>query len=727
MEQQRKKFYLTTAIMYTNGLPHCGHAYEIISADVLARYHRVSGKDVFFLTGTDEHGQKVAESAAKENLKPIELCNQIVEKFKDMNNSFSVSNDLFIRTSQPNHYETCLWLWEQSKAQGDIYLGNYEGWYNTREEKFVTETEAQACNYIDVTSGKPLTKTSEPSYFFKLSKYQKKLIDHINNNPLFILPEERKVEMLTRLEEPLIDLSLSRTTFDWGIPIPSQGEKEKHVMYVWFDALTNYLTGIDYPNGANAKYWPPEVQIIGKDIAWFHTVIWPCMLMSVNIPLPKTVFSHGFVNDKEGKKMSKSLGNVVDPVEILKKYTQDNIRYYLMRDGVFGGDLSFNEESLISRHDAELQGTLGNLVRRALTLCKYSDMTIPDVEPYGEDEMFSLTTLKTKVEDHFNNFQIHSAIEVIFEQLRHVNDWLAKREPWKMKSDQLEEQKKIVRTVLEATYILGHFLSPVIPNSINAVFKDLNHPLVTLPEITGWHNLKPGTPVTVGELLFPRIGENRFEKHKANEAAKPEGSTPVAQQQKKTEGKPQQQAGGKGGKGKAEPVKELENDVRKLDLRVGRIISCKLHRNATAAHLYEEEIDVGEPKPRTVVSGLAKFIPIDQMEGKLVVLCCNMKPSAFKGVLSEAMVICANGNDHSVVELVEPPQGSIVGERIACEGFNTAQDPFPPQLNPKKKEFETYKPDLLTNADCVATYKGIPLSTSAGPCKSKSLANASLG
>jgi methionyl-tRNA synthetase len=660
------------------------------------------------------------------------MCDQIVEKFKEMNKNFSISNDLFIRTSQPNHYETCLWLWEQSKANGDIYLGQYEGWYNTREEKFVTETEALACNYIDTASGKPLTKTSEPSYFFKMSKYQQKLIDYINTHPLFILPEERKVEMLERLKEPLIDLSVSRTTFDWGVPIPSQGEKEKHVMYVWFDALTNYLTGIDYPNGQNAKYWPPDVQIVGKDIAWFHTVIWPCMLMSANIPLPTTVFSHGFVNDKEGKKMSKSIGNIVDPVEILKKYTNDNLRYYIMRDGVFGGDISFNEDSMISRHDSELQATLGNLVRRATTLCKYSDMKIPDVEPYGEDEMFSLSELKQKVDDYFNRFQIHSAIEIIFERLRHVNDWLAKREPWKMKEDQLEEQKKIVRTVLEATFILGHFLSPVIPNSIDAVLKDLNHPMVTLPEITGWHNLKPGTPVSVGELLFPRIGDNRFQKLKDRvaEESKPEAAQDP-QQQKTGAGKPQQQAGGKGGKGgkgaKPEPVKPLENDVRKLDLRVGRIISCKVHRDPTGSHLYEEEIDVGEAKPRTVVSGLAKFIPIDQMENKLVIVCCNMKPSNFKGVNSEAMVICANGNDHSVVELVEPPQGSIVGERIACEGYNTAQDKFPPQLNPKKKEFDTFKPDLLTNADCVATYKGTPLSTSAGPCKSKSLANAALG
>jgi methionyl-tRNA synthetase len=688
MEQQRQKFYLTTAIMYTNGSPHCGHAYEIISADVLARYHRVAGKDVFFLTGTDEHGQKVAESAAKENLKPIEMCDQIVEKFKQMNTKFAVSNDLFIRTTQPNHYETCLWLWEQSKANGDIYLGQYEGWYNTREEKFVTETEAQACNYIDVASEKPLVKTSEPSYFFKMSKYQQQLIDYINTHPLFILPEERKVEMLERLKEPLIDLSVSRTTFEWGIPIPSQGEKEKHVMYVWFDALTNYLTGIDYPSGKNAKYWPPDVQIVGKDIAWFHTVIWPCMLMSANIPLPTTVFSHGFVNDKDGKKMSKSIGNIVDPFEILKKYTDDNLRYYLMRDGVFGADLSFNEESMISRHDSELQATLGNLVRRATTLCKYSDMKIPDVEPYGEDEMFSLADLKQKVDEHFSHFRIHSAIEVIFERLRHVNDWLAKREPWKMSADKLEEQKKIVRTVLEATYILAHFLTPVIPSAIAAVLKDLNHPLVTLPEITGWHNLKPGTPVSVGELLFPRIGDNRFKKlqDRVAEESKPEA---VENAQQKTGGKQQQQAVGKGGKGgkggKAEPMKELENDVRKLDLRVGRIVSCKPHRDPTGSHLYEESIDLGEGKPRTIVSGLAKFIPIDQMENKLVVVCCNMKPSSFKGVLSEGMVICANGNDHSVVELVEPPQGSIVGERIACEGYNTAQDKFPPQLNPKKE------------------------------------------
>jgi methionyl-tRNA synthetase len=289
--------------MYTNGRPHIGHAYEVIATDVLARYHRVSGKDVFFLTGTDEHGQKVAESAEKENLKPIEMCDNIVKIFQELNSNYNISNDDFIRTTQSRHHETCLWLWNRALEKGDIFLGNYNGWYNTREEKFVTETEALACNYIDTVSGKPLTKTSEPSYFFKMSNYQEKLIQYIKNNENFILPSERKIEILTRLEEPLLDLSISRTTFDWGIPCPSQGEKEKHVMYVWFDALTNYLSGVGYnlnEKSDRLKYWPPDVQVVGKDINWFHTVIWPCMLFSADIPLPKTVFSHGFILDQFG-------------------------------------------------------------------------------------------------------------------------------------------------------------------------------------------------------------------------------------------------------------------------------------------------------------------------------------------------------------------------------------------------------------------------------------------
>lgn len=328
-------FYITTAINYTNGPAHMGHAYEGVTSDVIARFHRLLGdKPTYFVTGADEHGQKIANTAADQGKKPIDICNQYVTGFKVLNQRSLVAFDDYVRTTSDRHKRTAREVWKKCAAAGDIYLDKYSGWYNVREETFVTDNDAAEADFKDPTSGQPLKKVEEESYFFKMSKYHDRLVQHIKDNPSFIQPAQHRTHIMTRLAtDELRDLSISRTTFDWGISVP-EGFHENHVMYVWVDALSNYLTGVNglgvNEDGSQAgleKFWPADVHIIGKDILWFHTVIWPCLLMSAGVPLPKTVFAHGFVNDKEGKKMSKSLGNVVDPHDMLDMFEVDTFRW----------------------------------------------------------------------------------------------------------------------------------------------------------------------------------------------------------------------------------------------------------------------------------------------------------------------------------------------------------------------------------------------------------------
>jgi len=485
--------------------------------------------------------------------------------------------------------------------------------------------------------------------------------------------------------------------------------------------LTNYLSGIDYPDGENAKFWPTNVHIIGKDISWFHCVIWPSMLMSCNIPLPKTVFCHGFVNASDGRKMSKSYGNVVTPLEALNLIkapnqapdhvpSSDAFRYFCMREGVAGGDLSYNPKSFIARHDAELQATLGNLANRGLTLAKsVCGGKVPNVPPHI---LFDVVQLKDKINEAFDNFQIQIAVELAFEQLRLLNNWIAEKQPWNLPADQLEVKQVAIRTVLEGLYILSHFLWPIIPTAIEKLFHGLGKERTTLQNLNGWNNLVVGSAVHVESHLFPRVNDSRHEQKKKAEANKAAN--------------PDQKAAAPAGGNKKGAAKEPEvSDAKRLNLRVGRIVSCKPH--PTAAHLYVESIDVGEPQPRQVVSGLAKFIPLEEMQNRLIVVVCNMKPSNFQKVNSEAMVLCANNATNTVVEFVEPPKDAKVGERITIAGYINATDPAPVVLNPKKDEFGLIKPDLKTNDEKVACYKGIPLLTSAGPCTSKSLGGAQLG
>jgi methionyl-tRNA synthetase len=482
-----------------------GHAYEGVTSDIISRYHRAAGRDVFFLTGTDEHGQKIAESAAREGCEPIDICNKWSEKFQDLNSDLNVSNDEYIRTTMPHHKENAQRMFMRCKQAGDIYKGIYKGWYNVKEEQYVTDTDAQEMNFKD-DAGNPLQQLETETYFFKMSAYCDKLIAHYVGNPDFLQPAERYKEIFVRLQrDGLRDLAISRPKekLKWGIPIP---EDDGHVMYVWFDALTNYLSGINAPDGGpetNARYWPANVHIIGKDIIWFHCVIWPCMLMSAGVPLPKCVFAHGFVNAPDGSKMSKSIGNTVDPLDLLEKYDSDSIRHFIALSAVYGSDLPFSECNMVDIHNAHLADGIGNLVHRATNMIKANcGGSIPDSPPTA---VFDLKKLRVKMEAAFAAYAIQDGCMLAMEAVRAVNKYITDTEPFKMKSNPVE-QHKILRSVLEAVYILGHVLYPFIPDSMDMVFKRLGHPQKKLHELSvNFDNLTPGTKVDVGDILFAKL------------------------------------------------------------------------------------------------------------------------------------------------------------------------------------------------------------------------------
>jgi len=505
MRRVMKNFFITTAINYTNGSPHIGHAYEAILADIFARYHKSYGREVFFLTGTDEHGLKIASTAQAQGLEPIALCDKYVAEFKMLNQSLNISYDFFIRTTMPRHMKVAQKIYVDCKKNGDVYLGKYVGWYSVREERFITDSEAEAWNYKDPSSGKELTKMEEPSYFFKLSKYKGWLMDYIKTHPHFIQPQTMHKHILCRLEnEELKDLSISRTKqrLSWGIPLP---DDDNHVMYVWFDALTNYLTGLNYDKEEKINYWPPNVHLIGKDIVWFHCVIWPAMLKSAGQSLPKAVLSHGFIMDERGEKMSKSIGNVIDPFEMVKKYGSDVFRFYLASTPLIG-DLSFSVANLEQMKSSILADDLGNLVNRVVVLTnKYSDSIVPKEI---SENLFDVVKLVEAIDQHFTNYDIHLALEVIVSTTKSLNKYLTEKAPWN-KGD-ISYKKTVIKTALEGIYILAHLYSAVLVDTASKVTKILGHDLISLTQLKQccWKALKPNTKIQhLNETLFSKKPE----------------------------------------------------------------------------------------------------------------------------------------------------------------------------------------------------------------------------
>ncbi|KAG7366316.1 methionine-tRNA ligase [Nitzschia inconspicua] len=719
-------FYLTTAINYTNGPAHMGHAYEAATSDVISRFHRLKGdQPCYFVTGADEHGQKIANTAESEGKVPQEICDTYVTGFKNLNQRILITNDDYVRTTSDRHKRVARELWKRCAANGDIYLDAYSGWYNVKEETFVTDNEAELNDFKDPTTGQPLKRVEEESYFFKMSAYQEKLIQHINDNPDFIRPEQHRNNIMNRLtSDELRDLSISRMTFSWGISVP-EGFKENHVMYVWIDALSNYLTGVN-ALGVNddgsieglEKFWPANVHIIGKDILWFHTVIWPCLLMSAGIPLPKTVFAHGFVNDKEGKKMSKSLGNVVDPHDMLDKFHVDTFRWYLCKEAAYGGELSFSEDSMRDMHNADLCDTLGNLVNRATNLNKkFCDGVVADV-PAPSNPPVDFASILDSYVAKMDEYDLQGGANIAIQGFRDVNRYLQDEAPWLKKGDEQDIfRKTVVRATLEAIYALTHLLMPFLPIGCKKIFQKLGKEPVALKDVNkDCRNLEAGTATTVGDVLYEKSMSDGELMDKAAASSKKKESYEEAQRRKK-EAKAKQSAAGKGG----QQENSDQPEFTKVDIRVGKIV--KVWNHASADKLFCEEIDVGEETgPREIASGLREHYSLEDMQDRLVLVVCNLKAAKIVGFNSNGMVLAAKAEDGSKVELVTPPEGANVGERVFIEGL-TGEASTSAQMK-KKKTWDTVAKELKTGEGGIATWQGKPIQTSAGPCKVASLVGA---
>jgi len=723
--EENEGYYITTAINYTNGPAHMGHAYEAATTDVIARFERLKGdKPIYFVTGSDEHGQKIAETAEKQGNVPKDICDQFSTGFKCLNQRILISNDDYIRTTSDRHKRTARELWKKCHENGDIYLDSYSGWYNVREETFVPDNEAEMNDFKDPTSGVPLKRVEEESYFFKMSAYQEKLVKHIEENPNFIRPEQHRNNILTRLAaDPLRDLSISRTTFSWGISVP-EGFVDNHVMYVWIDALSNYLTGVnglgvneDGSMGDLAKFWPADVHIIGKDILWFHTVIWPCLLMSAGIPLPKTVFAHGFVNDQEGKKMSKSLGNVVDPHDMLDKFHVDTFRWYLSKEAPYGGELSFSEQSMRDMHNADLCDTLGNLVHRATNLCKkYCNGVVPDV-PAPEKLPIDLGVICEKYLKMMNQFEIQGGASLAIGGFRDVNGYLQDEAPWLKKGDEFTEFRQvIVRATLEAIYALTHFLLPYLPVGAAKIFKKLGKEPVLLHELKhDCRNLESGAAIDVGEVLYEKSFSEEELANKKNASTNTKESYEEAQRRKK-EKKAAEIAKAQNGQASRDPN---QPEFTKIEIRVGKI--TKVWNHESAEKVFCEEIDIGEEGgPRQIASGLREHYTLGDMQDRLVLVVCNLKAAKIVGFSSNGMVLAAKGEGK--VELITPPEGSKIGERVFIEGL-TGEPQSSAQVK-KRKTLAKVSKQLKTGDGGVATWDGKNIQTSAGACTAASLVGA---
>ena len=470
MTYSKKKFYITTAISYPNGDPHIGHAYEAIITDVVARYHRIKGKNVMFLTGTDEHGIKMLQTAKKNNISAIDLANRNAPLFMQMLDEINSSHDDFIRTTEDRHAKACNEIWKRMYMNDDIYKDKYAGWYSIRDEAYYEEKElTKKENTFLSPQGTPVTWVEEESYFFKLSKYQDKLLKYYNDNPDFILPEKRKNEVVKFVESGLKDLSISRTTFDWGIKVP---DDSKHVMYVWVDALTNYLTGVNYPDASYNTYWPANFHIIGKDILRFHAVYWPAFLMSANIQLPKTIFAHGFLFNK-GSKMSKSLGNVINPSDLINKYGIDQLRYFFLREVSMGNDGNYDDEGIIKRINADLANDLGNLVQRSFSMIsKNCEGFIPSPGPLNKEDI-KLNNDTVKLADSidvlFEKIELNKILSEIWDQISNLNKYFSDQKPWELKKTDIDRMNTVLFVTVDNIRRISIMLIPFIPESANKI------------------------------------------------------------------------------------------------------------------------------------------------------------------------------------------------------------------------------------------------------------------
>ncbi|MBU3068137.1 methionine--tRNA ligase [Nocardia sp. NEAU-G5] len=514
-ELERPSFYITTAIAYPNGVPHIGHAYEYISSDSLARFKRLDGFEVFFMTGTDEHGQKVQQAARAADVPVQEYAARNSDVFERMDKTLEISFDRFMRTTDEDHIAASIAIWKRMQAAGDIYLDTYAGWYSVRDEAFYTDEETTVLEdgtRVSTETRTPVEWTEESNYFFRLSKYQDRLLEHYEQHPDFILPATRRNEIVSYVKAGLKDLSISRTTFDWGVPVPGD---PAHVMYVWVDALTNYLTGAGFPNTESAsfqRFWPADLHIIGKDISRFHTVYWPAFLLSAGLELPERVFVHGFLYNK-GEKMSKSVGNVVDPLALVDTYGLDAVRFFLLREISYGQDGSYSHEAIVGRINSDLANEYGNLVQRSLKMvARDCDSTVPTPGEFTADDRELLERangLLERCRAEFDQQQMHLALDAIWLTLGETNRYFSAQQPWALAKsgtpEDLAREATVLYVTLEVLRIVSILVQPVLPGSAGRILDQLGQTKRSFADIAT--QIEPGLPLPAPEPVFPKYVE----------------------------------------------------------------------------------------------------------------------------------------------------------------------------------------------------------------------------